>query len=105
LGHNSEGTECGTNKQCKLGVIENVAAPITKMNRSGSQGGIGFKQLDFSRAATYVGKILRERMAASTDLPEGQPMKFELGINLQTAKQLGLTIPPSVLVRADKAIR
>ena len=44
-------------------------------------------------------------MPTTKDLPVGQPMKFEFGINLKTAKQLVLTIPPNVLVWADKAIR
>jgi len=87
--------------------LKNRLATVSYANEFPNAGGLmsyGTNLADlYRRAATYVDKILRG--AKPGDLPVEQPTKFEFIINLKTAKQIGLTIPPNVLARADRVIR
>jgi putative tryptophan/tyrosine transport system substrate-binding protein len=87
--------------------IKNQLPSMHERNEFVEAGGLmSYSSTDaesFRRAAVYVDKILKG--AKPADLPVEQPTKFEFVINLKTAKQIGLTIPQSVLFRADKVIR
>ena len=87
--------------------IKNRMPTMFERNGAAENGGLASYTADelesYRRAEIYVDKILKG--AKPADLPVEQPTKFEFIINLKTAKQIGLTIPPNVLARADKVIR
>jgi putative tryptophan/tyrosine transport system substrate-binding protein len=97
----------GYDKRVAELAVKSRLPSIFNPRRWAEAGGLMSYGADFNisdrRAATYVDKILKG--AKPADLPVEAPTKFELGINLKTAKQLGLTIPQSVLYRADKVIK
>ena len=97
-----------TNEKRTIGFALKSRLPSVYGNREGvNVGGLMHYGADladsYRRVAIYVDKILKG--AKPADLPVEQPTKFELVINLKTAKQIGLTIPPNLLARADKVIR
>ena len=87
--------------------IKNRMPSMHEGNEDVEAGGLMSYSANFTeaykRAAYYVDKILKG--AKPADLPVEQPAKFELVINLKTVQQIGVTIPPSVLARADRVIR
>ena len=98
----------GTHRKQLLDLAVKNRLPVTYFRRDFVEDGglmtygVSFADLD-RRAATYVDKILKG--AKPAELPVEQPIKFEFIVNLKAAKQIGLTIPPNVLVRADKVIK
>jgi ABC-type uncharacterized transport system substrate-binding protein len=103
-----QGRLMGANRKRIVGFALKSRLPSVHYNREFAEaGGLMSYGADpahgYRRVAWYVDKILKG--AKPADLPVEQPQKFELVINLKTAKQIGLTIPPNVLARADKVIR
>jgi len=103
-----QGPLLNANQKRIVGLALKSRLPSVYPNREAvDAGGLLYYGADpvdnYRRVATYVDKILKG--AKPADLPVEQPMKFELVINLKTAKQIGLTIPPNVLARADKVIK
>ena len=97
-----------TNRKRIAGFALKNRLPLVHGSREAADaGGLMYYGADrsdsYRRVATYVDKIIKG--AKPADLPVEQPTKFELIINLKTAKQIGLTIPPNVLARADRVIR
>ena len=102
-----DGLFIGQARQISELTLKNRLPSISEQAEHAEAGGLmsyGVNQREqFRRAATYVDKILKG--AKPADLPVEQPAKFELVINLKTAKALGLTIPQSLLLRADEVIQ
>jgi putative ABC transport system substrate-binding protein len=88
-------------------VLESRLPSVYQSREAVDAGGLmsyGADEADsYRRVATFVDRILKG--AKSADLPVEQPKKFEFIINLKAAKQIGVTIPPNVLARADKVIK
>ena len=104
----TSGPQMGANRKRFADFALKSRLPSTNPNREFvDAGGLMYYGADladsYRRVATYVDKILKGAKLA--DLPVEQPTKFELVINLNTAKQIGVTIPPNVLARADQVIR
>jgi putative tryptophan/tyrosine transport system substrate-binding protein len=98
----------GANQKRTIGFALENRLPSMYSNREGvNAGGLMYYGADaadsYRRVAYYVDKILKG--AKPADMPVEQPKKFEFIVNLKTAKQIGLTIPPNVLARADKVIK
>jgi NAD(P)H-dependent flavin oxidoreductase YrpB (nitropropane dioxygenase family) len=83
--------------------LPSISTQTTSVDAGGLMSYGPDRSIGYRRAATYVDRILKG--AKSADLPVGQPTKFEVIITLKAATQIGLTIPPSVLARADWVIR
>jgi putative ABC transport system substrate-binding protein len=89
-----------------LAAARNNVPAVYTVSEAARDGGLlsyGPHRVDlFRRAATYVDRILRG--AKPADLPVQLPIKFEMAVNLKTAKALGLAVPPSIMLRADEVI-
>jgi ABC-type uncharacterized transport system substrate-binding protein len=95
-----------TRKIAELAIIYRFPSVLERSDFADAGGLMSYGADDadlYRRLATYIDKILKGVKPA--DLPVEQPTKLELVINLKTAKQISLTIPPSVLARADRVIR